>query len=229
MSARPLRIGLIVPSSNTVMEPDFHRQVGQWGVVSTTRIFLEEVTRAAEFKMLEEDLPRAARLIRTTGPEVVVFGCTSAGALGKMAHDEGIRELIEKEAGARTMTVLGAVLKQLRSLRPAKLAVFTPYNEDLTQGVARALAEGGFPPVKAVGMGIKANLEIGRVTALEIIRFVEAQVGGMAPDCIFLSCTNWRAIEGIEPLREKLGIPILSSNQAVLDVVRQLNAESLDV
>src|SRR5271163_3185228 len=42
---RPRRIGLIVPSSNTVMEPDFHQQIGRTAIVSTTRIFLEEVTR----------------------------------------------------------------------------------------------------------------------------------------------------------------------------------------
>ena len=34
-----MRIGLIVPSSNTVMEPDFHRQIGRTAIVSTTRIF----------------------------------------------------------------------------------------------------------------------------------------------------------------------------------------------
>ena len=75
----PLRIGLIVPSSNTVMEPDFHRHLGQTAIVSTRRIFLETVTREAETRMLEEDLPKAAELIRTTAPDVVVFGCTSAG------------------------------------------------------------------------------------------------------------------------------------------------------
>jgi len=80
---RPLRIGLIVPSSNTVMEPDFHRQIGRTAIVSTTRIFLEDVTREEELRMLDNDLPNAAELIRTTAPDVVIFGCTSAGALGK--------------------------------------------------------------------------------------------------------------------------------------------------
>jgi hypothetical protein len=34
-------------------------------------------------------------LIRTTAPDVVVFGCTSAGALGTLAHDDGIGEIIK--------------------------------------------------------------------------------------------------------------------------------------
>ena len=216
----PLRVGLIVPSSNTVMEPDFHRHIGQECVISTTRILLENVTRDAEVRMLEDDLPKAVELIRTTAPDVVVFGCTSAGALGTLAHDEGIGEMIEKGTGARAVTVLGAVLERLRAIGPRKVAVFTPYIQDLTDGVASSLAEAGYPPVKSAGMGIRANLEIGRVSPTEIVSFVESQIEGCAPDCIFLSCTNWRAIEAIEPLRRKLSIPVVTSNQAAIDNIR---------
>jgi maleate isomerase len=105
--------------------------------------------------------------------------------------------------------------------------VFTPYIEDLTNSIASCLAEAGFPPLKAVGMGIRANLEIGRVTPTEIVRFVEDQIEGCAPDCVFLSCTNWRAIEAIEALQSRLGIPILSSNQAAIEVVRQVAADRI--
>jgi maleate isomerase len=219
---RPLRIGLIVPSSNTVMEPDFHQHIGSAGVVSTTRIFLEDVTRDAEIRMLEDELPKAVELIRTTAPDVVVFGCTSAGALGALAHDDGIGETIEKRVGVRVVTVLRTVLTQLRTIGPRNVALFTPYTEDLTHCVASSLTEAGYPPVKAVGMGIRANLDIGRVAPSEIIHFVESQIEGCAPDCLFLSCTNWRAIEAIEPLQQKLGMPVITSNQTAVDEVRRL-------
>ena len=222
----PLRIGLIVPSSNTVMEPDFHRHLSHAGLVSTARIFLESVTREAEIRMLEEDLPKAAELIRTTAPDVVVFGCTSAGSLGSSAHDQAIGERIERLSGARAITVLQAVVSQLRNIGPRKLAVFTPYIEDLTRSVASSVAEAGFPPIKAAGMGIQVNLDIGRVTPEAIVAFVETQITGSSPDCIFLSCTNWRAIEAIEPLHKKLGIPVVSSNQAAIDLVQQIISKS---
>jgi maleate isomerase len=223
----PLRVGLIVPSSNTVMEPDFHRHLEPECVVSTARMFLEDVTREAELGMLKDGLTNAAECIRTTAPEVVVFGCTSAGALGTLAHDNGIGEMIGKGCNAKVVTVLQAVLTQLRTIGPRKVAVFTPYVEDLTNGVAASLAEAGFPPVKVAGMGIRSNLEIGRVTPAEIHSFVESQIEGCAPDCVFLSCTNWRAIEVIEALQRKLEIPIVSSNQATIDMVRHAAANRL--
>jgi maleate isomerase len=170
--------------------------------------------------MLTDELPQAAELIRTTAPDVVVFGCTSAGALGTSSHDEGIRESIARATGASCVTVLEAVLASLQSLQPRKLAVFTPYIEDLTASIARSLGEAGYPAIKATGMGIQVNLDIGRVQPSEIVSFVLHQINGLAPDCIFLSCTNWQAIDAIEPLEARLGIPVISSNQAAIDRIK---------
>ncbi len=221
-----MRIGLIVPSSNTVMEPDFHRHFTQPNIVSTTRIFLERVTREAEMKMLDEDLPIAIQLIKTTAPDVVVFGCTSAGSLEGLIHDDRIGEMIATQSGARATTVLRAVMHQLEAIRPQKIAVLTPYVEDLTDSIARCISEGGYSIVKAAGMGITENLDIGRVTPAQIIDFVESQMKGITADCLFLSCTNWRAIEAIEPLQRKLGIPIITSNQAAIDETRKSTTRS---
>ncbi|HLJ87902.1 MAG TPA: hypothetical protein VKZ53_13845, partial [Candidatus Angelobacter sp.] len=126
-------------------------------------------------------------------------------------------------SGATTnvVTVLDAVLRRLQAIRPVKLAVFTPYVKDLTDSIGRCLNEAGFSSVKTAGMGIIANVEIGRVTPAEIIQFVKSQISGVDPDCIFLSCTNWRAIEAIPALQKQLGIPIISSNQAAIDIVLQ--------
>jgi maleate isomerase len=213
---------LIVPSSNTVMEPDLHRQLGETCVISTSRIFLEEVTREAESRMLEEELPRSMRLIKTTEPHVVIFGCTSAGSLGGTDRDAGIATQIERETGGKAVTVVGSVMNQLRLIGGRNVAVFTPYKEDLTRSVAECVNEGGYELVKVAGMGIRENRDIGKVTPREIVRFVESHMTGVEADCIFLSCTNWQAIDAIEPLRARFGICTISSNQATIEAVRAL-------
>lgn len=216
-------VGLIVPSSNTTMEPDFHRAFGSRGVVSTTRIFLEQVTREAELKMLEEDLPQAIRLIRTTTPDVIVFGCTSAGSLDGLEHDAAIARRMEVETGAKAVTVVGSVLAALRAARANRVAVFTPYTAELTRSVTDCVISGGYSVVHSTGMGIVSNREIGAVTPDQIIQFVDSQIKEMEAnaDCLFLSCTNWQAVPAIGRLREKHGIPIITSNQATIDAVIQ--------
>jgi len=49
-----LRIGVLVPSSNTVMENDLHQALKSRYTVHTARMYLEETTAAAERKMVEK-------------------------------------------------------------------------------------------------------------------------------------------------------------------------------
>jgi maleate isomerase len=213
---------LIVPSSNTVMERDLHRALGEAIAIGTTRIFLEQVTREAETAMLEDELPRALRLARTLAPDVVVFGCTSAGSLGGVAHDSEIGRAIARDTGAAAVTVVAAVLDRLRGVAPRQVAVFTPYVEDLTRSVASCIAEAGYGVATMAGMGLVENRAIGSVPPEQIVRFVRARLQDVAADCVFLSCTNWQAVDARPALEAHLGLPVVTSNQAVIEAVRAL-------
>lgn len=221
------RIGLIVPSSNTVMEPDFHRILGSHSTVSTARLFLEEVTREAEIRMIDEDLPRALRLLKTTAPHAIVFGCTSAGSLGGLEHDTGLVRMMEAATGAVGVTVVGSIVDELRRSAPSRVAVFTPYLEDLTASVVSCVREAGYSVVHQAGMGLLENLSIGRVPPDDIVEFVMEGMRGVEADCVFLSCTNWQAVSAISTLRDRLHLPVISSNQATAQAVARLRDRAL--
>ncbi|MCH7991119.1 MAG: hypothetical protein IIC35_01710 [Gemmatimonadetes bacterium] len=51
------RVALIVPASNTVMETDFARAGDPALEVTVWRIQLDSITREAEERMLDEELP----------------------------------------------------------------------------------------------------------------------------------------------------------------------------
>jgi maleate isomerase len=221
-ASQQFRVGLIVPSSNTVMEPHFHRFLSHRANVSTTRILLEDVTREAEEKMLSDELAQALRLIKTVNPHVLVFGCTSAGSLGGIDHDRAIGHSIEDVTGVPTLTVVGSVIAQLKELRPQRVAVFTPYQPELTRSVAACIFEAGFDIGKAAGMGLVSNRDVGAVTPEEVFSFVEHQFSGVDADCIFLSCTNWRGLDATDRLRRELNVNVVSSNRACIDEILRL-------
>ena len=224
-----IHVGLIVPASNTVMEPDFHRAISNLTTTSTWRIVLESVTREAEVRMLEQELPRCLDGLRDTQPDIAVFGCTSAGSLDGLEHDAAIARSVASATGANAVTVMGAVVGELQALAGRRVAVFTPYREELTNSVAGCIAEAGYQVVTARGMGILDNREIGRVTPAEIVHFVTQGMQHKVADCVFLSCTNWQAIGAIDPLKRRLEMPVISSNQATIDNVRLLAQRFLDL
>src|SRR6185436_1183636 len=122
----------------------------------------------------------------------------------------------------RALTVVGSVVEQLKAIQPRKVAVFTPYRDELTRTVAECVTQAGYELGTVAGMGILANREIGRVTPAEIAEFVESRMKGAAVDCIFLSCTNWQAIDAIAAVKARFGLPVITSNQATIDAVRQV-------
>ncbi len=87
--------------------------------------------------------------------------------------------------------------------------------------MTRCVAEAGYEIACAKGMGLRDNGDIGRVTPEEITDFVQKEMVDVPTDCVFLSCTNWRAIEAIPVLRSALGVPVLSSNQVTLEASRR--------
>lgn len=83
-----MKIGLPVPSSNTVVEVDFARCVGDRASVHTARMHLLEATVGAERAMVERSLPQAIEDLASLRPDVVVFACTSgADILGLGERD----------------------------------------------------------------------------------------------------------------------------------------------
>ena len=94
----PFRVGLLVPSSNAHDGARFFtRNLPEGVFTATSRMFLDETTKQAEIRMLEESLPEANRMLKTVEPHFCVFGCTSGGALFGQAHDQKIKAQIEEQ------------------------------------------------------------------------------------------------------------------------------------
>jgi len=223
--SRRTRVALIVPSSNTVMENDLHAALPKSGyTVHTDRMYLVETTREAEIRMIEEFAPAAASDLGTAKPDVLVFGCTSAGSLFGLDYDARVCRELGERAGCRGMGVISSVAAALDRHRPKRLAVITPYNEDLTQAVACAATVAGREVVGAYGMGITDNEALAAPTPAEIVGFAKGRLAGHAFDALFVSCTNYRAYEARPMLEDAFGVPVVTSNSAVIDALLALRA-----
>ena len=71
------RVGLIVPSSNSIAEVDFYRRLPSAATLHTARMHLEDATPEAEEEMLDEHLPRA---IADIASHLTQAGMTPNGA-----------------------------------------------------------------------------------------------------------------------------------------------------
>lgn len=211
------RVGLIVPSSNTVAEVDFYRHLPDEATLHTARMFLEEATPQAESEMLDDHLPITLADLATTRPDVVVFACTSAGALRGNAAEAKLIARIGERTGAPTISVAAAVRNAIAARGGRRVGVITPYVESLNEKIRLSLEDDGLEVVGIRGMGIAENLRIGAVAPERIAQFAWDTFGEADIDLLFASCTNFRAVEARGQIELALGVPVVTSNHAALE------------
>ncbi|MBV9465516.1 MAG: aspartate/glutamate racemase family protein [Solirubrobacterales bacterium] len=213
----PVRVGLLVPSSNTVAEVDFYRRLPSMATLHTARMFLEEVTPEHESAMLDRHLSAAVKDIATLSPDVVVFACTSAGALRGNASEAELLARIAAQTGAETIGVAAAVRRAIAARRAERVGVITPYVESLNDKIRAALEADGLRVAAIDGLGIRANSEIAAVEPERIVRLAAECFERAEFELLFVSCTNFRALDARERIERTLQIPVVTSNQAALE------------
>lgn len=210
------RIGLMIPSSNTAMEADFARELPAGWTFHTARMYMEDTTPQGESRMLDEFALGAARDVGTARPHLVVFGCTSAGALRGNAYDAELCQRISELTGVPTVSTIQSVREAMSRAGAARVGVVTAYVKELNEKIAASIEADGVEVVRIDGLGITENFEIARVSPARIVEFALQALSGLDIDLAFVSCTNLRAMEAIDELATRLGRPVISSNQAVL-------------
>lgn len=207
------RIGLIVPSSNTTMEMDYHRLIPEGVSVHTARIRFTGASSMEDLTTLLKNAGKAVSELLDCRPDVVVWGCTAASAAPGV--DEEVRRVIEVDHKVPCVMPLAAAVSAFRSLDVSRVSVAAPYTEEILEGVRRYLEGKGIKVAKVRGLGLSDNHSIAAQTPQIIYELVHSADSSDA-EGVFISCTNLRAIDLIERLEKDLGKVVVSSNQAGL-------------
>ncbi len=210
------RVGLIVPSSNSVIEVDFYRRLPTDATLHTARMYLEETTPEGESAMLDDHLPVAINDLRSARPDVMVFGCTSAGALRGNAYEAELITRISDETHAPTFSVAASVRRVIREAGGHRVGVITPYVDSLNDKIRQSLEDDGIEVAGIHGLGITENFAIAEVEPSRIAQFASECFADSDIDLLFASCTNFRAIDAREEIQATLGVPVVTSNHAAL-------------
>ena len=211
------RVGVIVPSPNTTVEADFMRALPANVTVHAARMFLAETTADAERRMIYDHMPIAVTDLATLRPHVVAFACTSAGAVLGADAEVALIANIARETGASVVSTNNAVGKAIETLGRKRIALLTPYVAELNQAIRAGLERRGLTVVHMAGLGITDPFGICNVTPAGIVAFAERELAGQQFDLLFVSCTNFRAVEARPLLMERFGVPVVTGNQATID------------
>jgi len=212
MSA-PTSIGLIIPSSNRLTEPQFNAYAPPGVGIHVTRLRMTGKFRKP-LSELKRPLVEAAEALSDVKPAMIVFHCTANSMESGLAHEKAIIEIIEQASGCPTITTAQAITQAFDRFGIKKLVLISPYVKATNQLEVNYLTETGYTVLHELGLGLETHA-YSTVTPQEWKNIVKENTRTDA-DGYFLSCTNTRMIEAVEDLENDLDKPVVNSNQATL-------------
>ncbi len=223
----PKRLGMLVPSSNTVLEPETLRLLPADGSITTHVSRIGVVTISPEAQSLgqfeREQFVAASDLLRDAAVDLILWNGTAASWLG-FDWDARIVEAIERHTGIRATTAVMAINRELAERGARTIGLVTPYVAGIEAGIVANYAATGLDVVAAERLDLTVNVAFASVPPGRIERMVRS-VAKARPDAIVIMCTNLAGSALAEPLGAELGVPVIDSvRAAVMHSCRLLDA-----
>lgn len=218
------KIGIVVPSWNTVMEFETQRLAGSGASVHSMRI---PHTADTEEKLvwMSTQAPEAAKLLAHAKVNVIGYGCTASGFLHTPAEDKALAARITAETGIPCATSSRSIVDGLRALGATRLSLASPYAPWLNERLKHYLTADGFDVVAMQGLSTEAHSTITRERILALVDEV------VRPDteATFISCSNFRTLDVIDTVEKKYGKPVVTSNASMMWAMLRLMNDKRDV
>lgn len=208
-------IGVIAPF-DLAIERELWRWIPAEVTLHLARTHYEPVpvSRAmAELVSNTSHLAAATRDVLHVEPEVVAYLCASGSFVNGVEYEKTLVDAIEAAGAPAAVTTSGALVEAVRALDISHMCVITPYDEELTVLLRTFLTQLGVTVLRSDHLGLGGGIwKVNYRTVAE--RIVAAD--DPKAEAIFVSCTNLRTYDIIDPLEKMLGKPILTANQLTM-------------
>lgn len=210
---RLIRIGMLTPSSNTVLEPVCAAMLRGLPHVSlhVARFRVTEISLEASAlgQFADEPMLAAACLLADARVHAICWNGTSASWLG-IERDRALCAAIRDRTGVPATTAVLAMLGALQGLGLRRVGLVTPYTGHVQDRIVDTLTQEGLFVVAERHSGLSENFAFANVSETDLTAMVEA-VTTANPEAILVLCTNLRAGPMVPELERRLGITILDS------------------
>jgi len=205
------RFGVLIPSTNTTVElecrllpPIYRAHVGRLMTSAPGRTF--QPSR-------DEDIDYQSRLLGTAKVELMILAQTSASLFAE-DYDEVATRRMSDGAGVAAITSAQAVGRAVRALRAERIAIVSPYSDQVNQRAARYFeTKHGLNTVALEGFGATDSYAIGKLGP-ENARNAFARIDRPEIEVFVVPGGNFPTMNSIAGWELEFKKPVVTTNQA---------------
>jgi len=203
-------LGMLTPSSNTVLEPITTAILDELPEVTAhfARFRVTEISLAdkAQGQFTNQPILDAAALLADARVDVIAWSGTSSGWLG-FATDEALCQEIQQLTGIPATTSVLALNEIFRITAVRRFGLVTPYLDEIQERIIANYASLGFECVSERHLGDRGNFSFSEVSESKIAEMVR-EVAAAKPQAITVFCTNLRGAPIADALEKETGIAV---------------------
>ena len=208
------RVGMLTPSSNTVLEPYTSAMFAPFGDEASAhfgrfRVLEISMSDTSQGQFTHAPVLEAALLLADAQVDLIAWNGTSASWLG-LEKDRALCARIAAETGIPATSTSLAYDRLFSGMGLKTLGLVTPYLTEVQELIVAQYAAQGITVTSDARLEEKVNHAFATYSTTQITGMIR-DVANAAPDAISILCTNFRGAPPSQVLEAELGIPILDS------------------
>lgn len=208
------RIGMLTPSSNTVLEPMTSALLAPIASQVTAHFARFRVTRIAldaeaDSQFATGTILAAAELLADAAPAVIAWNGTAASWLGFDADDQ-LCGAIRSRTGIAATSAIISLNRLVRLMGVRRIGLVTPYASDVEDRIINNYAGIGVETIAARHAGLEDNFSFAMLSEAQVQEMC-TDVAAHGPDAIVVLCTNMRGPLIAAQVEREVGIPVFDS------------------
>ncbi len=208
------RLGVVVPSVNTVVEPWFSAASPPGVSVHASRMLVANaLTPEAIMRMDRDEGMHAVRQLASCRPHAIAYCCTASSILQGLEYDRHLQHELKRVAGVPATTATQSILEALRVLGVKRVAAASPYTEEIDRAEHVFFDAAGIEVLSSACLGIKDGFELAAPT-LRDIHELALRAWKPEAEALLITCLNLWSQGAIERLEFEIGVPVIPSTQA---------------
>ncbi|MFQ3631423.1 arylmalonate decarboxylase, partial [Roseiflexus sp.] len=213
------KFGVIIPSTNTIVEPDFYRMIVPGVTAHISRIHIRDQNLSSDdafenlLRQIRVEMQYAIERVMTCEPDYMVMGMSAETFWDGVEGNRRFTKMISDWAGGlRVATGAEACERALRLFNVRKIGVVTPYQPIGDRNVVRFFNDLGFDVTAIKGLRCPTAVAIAHVTE-DTLRSALIEVNNDA-DALVQVGTNLSMVRLADEAERWLGKPVIAINAA---------------